>query len=117
MASTTGSKSLSLSDYRLNLIQKEALLYFRANNGPINSINCSFNNQEMQPVHFIQTMESNFSTLIQLNVTLNQSELWYNCSISSTNIMVNNPCSGATGLEYCANSVTSCFVETYFKGI
>ena len=112
MASTTGSKSLSLSDYHLNLIQNEALLYFRANNGPINSINCSFNDQEMQPVHFIQTMESKFSTLIELNVTLNQSELWYNCSISSTNIMVNNLCS--TGLEYCAkNSVTFVLISIF----
>ena len=73
----------------------------------------------MQQVHFIQTRESKFSTLIELNVPLNQGELWYNCSISSNNIMLNDPlasCSEATGLEYCVNSVT-CFVETYFKGI
>ena len=118
MASTTGSKSLSLTDYRLTLIQNEALLYFRANNGPINSINCSFNDQEMQPVHFIQTRESKFSTLIELNVPLNQGEFWYNCSVSSNNIILNDPLASCTypGLGYCVNSVT-CFVETYFKGI
>ena len=78
----------SLTDYHLSLIQNETLLYFIANNGPINSINCSFNNQEMQPVHFIQTMESKSSTLIQLNVTLSQSDFWYNCSVSSNNIIL-----------------------------
>ena len=113
MASTTGSKSLSLSDYCLNLIQNEALLYFRANNGPINSINCSFNDQEMQPVHFIQTRESSFSTLIELNVPLNQGEFWYNCSVSSKNIFYNPSCQES---RYCVNSV-ACFVDTYFKGI
>ena len=108
---------LSLTDYRLNLIQNETLLYFRANNGPINNIRCSFNNQEMQPATFIQTVQSNYSTVtVILNLPLNQGELWYNCSISSNNIIYLLGCSGATGLEYCVNSVT-CFVEIYFKGI
>ena len=101
---------LPLTDYHLSLTENKALLYFRANNGPINSINCSFNDQEMQPVHFIQTTESDFSTLIQLNVTLNQSDFWYNCSVSSNNIiLINPPCPRV-------NSVT-CSVNTYFKGI
>ena len=100
---------LSLSDYHLDLIQNEALLYFRAVNGPINSINCSFNDQEMQPAHFIQTVESSYSTLIKLNVSLNQSELWYNCSISNIR---NSLCSN----QYLSYS-DMCSVDTYFKGI
>ena len=98
---------LSLSDYYLDLIQNEALLYFRAVDGPINSINCSFNDQEMQPAHLIQTVESSYSTLIKLNVSLNQSELWYNCSISNIRISL------------CSNQdlySDTCSVNTYFKG-
>ena len=102
----------SLTDYHLSLIQNEALLYFIANNGPINSINCSFNDQEMQPVHFIQTMESKSSTLIQLHVPLNQSLDLYNCLLSSNIILLNPSCSVPARV----NSVT-CSVNTYFKGI
>lgn len=108
---------LSLTDYRLSLLQNdEALLYFRVINGPINSINCSFNDQEMQPVHFTQTVHSNnYSTLIKLYLPLIQGELLYNCSISSKNLVV-SACSAGTELVYCVNSVT-CFVETYLEGI
>ena len=67
----------------------------------------------MQPVHFIQTRESSFSTLIELNVPLNQGELWYNCSISSNNIFYNPSFQKS---RYCVNSL-ACFVDTYFKGI
>ncbi|XP_019855787.1 PREDICTED: uncharacterized protein LOC109584477 isoform X2 [Amphimedon queenslandica] len=99
---------LSLSDYYLSLLQNEALLYFRANYGPVNSINCSFNDQEMQPVPFIQTVESNYSTLMELIVPLNQSESWYNCSVSSNNIV-----QSSSQLKY-VNSLI-CSVDTYLK--
>ena len=106
---------LPLTDYHLSLTENKALLNFRANR-PINSINCSIDtDQEMQPVHFIQTIESNFSTLIQLNVTLNQSDFWYNCSVSSNNIILMNSNSQCQMPSH-VNSVT-CSVNTYFKGI
>ena len=89
--------SLKLSDYHLSLMNIDDAftiqLSFNAINGPVNGINCSFNDEVQQQLDMIQTVlsKSAFRTLVQVALPLRSSERnqWYNCTVF-THITPNN---------------------------
>ena len=88
---------LKLSDYHLSLMNIDDAftfqLSFNAINGPVNGINCSFNDDVEQQLDMIQTVLSKpaFRTLVQVALPLRSSERnqWYNCTVF-THIIPNN---------------------------
>lgn len=88
---------LKLSDYHLRLMNIDDAftfqLSFNAINGPVNGINCSFNDDVEQQLDMIQTVLSKpaFRTLVQVALPLRSSERnqWYNCTVF-THIIPNN---------------------------
>ena len=82
------SKGLSctkLSNYHLSLLRdKEAFqLSFNVKNGPVSGVNCSYNENTQQQVYMRQIIinETTIETLVEVDIHLQGTNGWYNCTV------------------------------------